>query len=246
MKLSLDTIPVVTKAQIRELDEIMMEEIGIGIKIMMENDGRALAEVTKNTLEEFHGTSVLVVAGKGHNGGGGLVAARHLDSWDVNVKVIMSRSQSDLKQVTEDHYMIVKRAGIEIIEYSEDTRYVKELIDSSSVIVDSLLGYSVEGSAHGNEADLIEMINDSKKYIVSNDMPSGMHPDTFYPDTPIVRADRTMTIALPKIVFRDKYAQEFLGKLSLCDITVPDKVYDDLDIQVPVLFNDGYLVKVEH
>jgi hypothetical protein len=79
-------VPVVTAAQMREVDRLMVEVMGIDLLQMMENAGRSLAEVA---VGRFRAASVTVLAGRGNNGGGGLAAARHLADRGVDVSVVL-------------------------------------------------------------------------------------------------------------------------------------------------------------
>src|SRR5215467_10182978 len=84
-------VPWLSVAQMREVDRIMVEELGISLVRMMENAGRSLAQVARELLGgDTAGRSILVLAGPGGNGGGGLVAARHLSAAGANVAVALS------------------------------------------------------------------------------------------------------------------------------------------------------------
>lgn len=73
--------PAVTRAQMREIDRLMVEEFGIQIIQMMENAGLQLARLVQHLLGgALADQRVLVLAGRGNNGGGGLAAARRLSS----------------------------------------------------------------------------------------------------------------------------------------------------------------------
>ena len=79
-------VPTLTAAGMREVDRIMIDELGIELLQMMENAGRTLAELARS---RFGPQSVVVLAGPGGNGGGGLVAARHLANHGVDVRVVL-------------------------------------------------------------------------------------------------------------------------------------------------------------
>src|SRR3990172_4980158 len=81
----------VTTEQMVEVDRAMMEEYGISLVRMMENAGRNLAELARFKLGgRVEGKTVALLAGAGNNGGGGMVAARHLDNWGAQVIVFLS------------------------------------------------------------------------------------------------------------------------------------------------------------
>ncbi len=74
-------LPVVTVEQMAEVDRIMIEDVGIALLQMMENAGRNIAELARSLLGgPLEGQRMAVLAGPGHNRGGGLVAARHLSN----------------------------------------------------------------------------------------------------------------------------------------------------------------------
>src|SRR5574341_190914 len=85
-----EAIPAVTADQMREVDRLMVDTYGVSLPQMMELAGRALAEVVRLMLDgTVQRARVLVAAGKGNNGGGGLAAARHLANWGTDVTVLL-------------------------------------------------------------------------------------------------------------------------------------------------------------
>src|SRR5262249_40569114 len=80
-------LPALTTEQMREVDRVMVEDLHIELVQMMENAGRSLAELA---IDRFSPGSVTVLAGPGGNGGGGLVAARHLANRGCQVQVVLS------------------------------------------------------------------------------------------------------------------------------------------------------------
>ena len=81
------TVPALTTEQMIEVDRLMIDEYGITLIQMMENAGRNLAIVARRLLTSLANRRVLVVCGRGNNGGGGLVSERHLSNWGADVMV---------------------------------------------------------------------------------------------------------------------------------------------------------------
>src|SRR6516165_4199445 len=106
-------VPAVTADQMREIDRIMVEDLHIELVQMMENAGRSLANLAQR---RFHPASVLVIAGVGGNGGGGLVAARHLANRGTRVSVIASAPASSMNAATAHQFDIVRRMNLPVIE----------------------------------------------------------------------------------------------------------------------------------
>ena len=222
-------IPAVTADQMREVDRIMVDELHIGLIQMMENAGRNLAWLA---LRRFAPRAVTVLAGPGGNGGGGLVAARHLADHAVSVSVVLSAPER-MGEVPRHQLDILERMGIAVSD--EPTR--------SDLVIDALLGYSLRGDPRGRAADLIRWSLDQTAPVCSLDTPSGLDVTTGEPRTPCTRATATLTLALPKVGLAK--AASYVGDLFLGDISVPPFVYERLGIHVPDdPFADGTIVRL--
>ena len=109
-------VPSITTEQMREVDRLMVEEYGIVLLQMMENAGRNLARLAATLAAESRDRSVLVLAGKGNNGGGGMVAARHLSNMGGRVCVILPVAVRELVDVPAHQASILQRMGVELLE----------------------------------------------------------------------------------------------------------------------------------
>src|SRR3989338_3248159 len=103
--------------------------------------------------------------------------------------------------------------------FKPDSSHFDQLVElkSADLIIDALLGYSIQGDPHSEVASAIYAINKADRPVLANDIPSGMNPDTGAPYHPIVRADVTLTLALPKKGLLAPQSQELVGKLYLAD-----------------------------
>ena len=111
-----DEVPAVTVAQMREIDRLMVDELGITLEQMMENAGRALAELARRTLRDLPGRRITVLAGPGGNGGGALVAARRLAIWGAEVSVALASPPAQMHPVPAHQLAIVRGMEIEVLE----------------------------------------------------------------------------------------------------------------------------------
>jgi NAD(P)H-hydrate epimerase len=223
-------VPAVTAEQMREVDRIMVEDLHIELVQMMENAGRNLAQLT---ISAFAPTTATVLAGPGGNGGGGLVAARHLANRGVEVRVVLAQPAERMAPVPAHQLDILRRMT------------VKTGADPApaDVTVDALLGYSIQGDPRGRAAELIEWVNAQPAPVLALDSPSGLDVTTGRAGTPCVRAAATMTLALPKTGLR-RGASE-VGRLYVADISVPPVVYQRLGLDVPDLFRDDTIVALD-
>lgn len=196
----------------REVDRVAIEDIGFGLLQMMENAGRNLADLV---TELFAAQSVTVLAGSGGNGGGGLVAARHLANHGTLVNVTTTRPPESMSEATRHQAETLEATGV---VFSQDPM-------KADVIVDALLGYSLAGPPRGVAAELIEWANAAEVPIVSLDIPSGV--DATSGERPGVAADAmmTLTLALPKTGLA-----AVTGSLYLADIGIPPSAYSSAGV----------------
>ncbi len=219
-----DRVAWIDEASMIEVDRIMIEDLHIELIQMMENAGRHLAAVV---LEGASPATVAVAAGSGGNGGGGLVAARHLANAGVDVVVVTTRPGHDMGPVPAHQLDILNRMGVT----STST------LPRADVTIDAVIGYSLRGAPRGRSAELIEATADADT-VVSLDTPSGLDVTSGATPGVVVRADATVTLALPKMGLRDAPQ---VGELYLADISVPPSVGGGFGAEAPPFDHRGLL-----
>ena len=232
-----NNIPAVTQAQMVEVDRLMIEEYGITLLQMMENAGRNLAELTSELLGGLvRGKRIAVLCGGGNNGGGGMAAARHLVNWGADVQVALAVPIEKLKDASVHQLYTLRKMGVPIIN-----SYPTDNID---LIIDALIGYGLRGAPRGEIAQWIQKANRGSVPILSLDIPSGLDADTGSPPGDCIRADATLTLALPKVGMREDGAFKYLGELYVGDISVPARLLQEMGIEVKDLFASSPIVKI--
>ena len=110
------SIPFVSTDQMREVDRAMEEDYGISLIQMMENAGRNLAHLARDRFlcGDPTGRRVLVLAGTGGNGGGGLVCARWLHNWGASVQVWATAAPSEFSEVPRHQLAILERLVVPV------------------------------------------------------------------------------------------------------------------------------------
>ncbi len=226
-------MPWLSVEQMRDVDRLMAIDFGITLERMMENAGSALSRLVRRMLGgDSTGRSVVVLAGPGGNGGGGLVAARHLANHGVDVSVVLS-APGRMGEVPQHQLDVVERMGIAIHDEPH----------GSDLVIDAILGYSLQGDPRGRAAALIDWCLDRSEPVCALDTPSGLDVTTGEPRTPCVHATGTLTLALPKVGLAK--ARSHVGELFVGDISVPPLVYWGLGLSVPDdLFADGSIVRL--
>lgn len=231
-------IATVTASQMREIDRVMTDELGIDLLQMMENAGRALAEQARRALGgSLRDRDVTVLAGRGGNGGGGLAAARRMAGWGARVSVVLADGRDTLVAATAAQLEILDHLGLAV---SADGSAIR----GAALLVDALVGYGLRDAPRGRVAELIREANASGIPVLALDIPSGLDPDTGEPREPTIRASWTLTLALPKAGLVVPGAREWVGDLSVADISVPASAYRRLGIAVGPIFDDADIVRV--
>ncbi len=234
-------IPSITTEQMRQVDQLMVESYGIELKQMMENAGLNLASLAKERFLRGnpHGATILVLAGSGGNGGGGLVAARRLHNWGANVYVFLTKSPPEMRGVPSEQLRILQAMDLPICAASE-----VDALPRADLILDAIIGYSLSGAPRGTAASLIEFTNQHKAPVLSLDTPSGLDTTSGGAYQPHIQARATLTLALPKIGLMVDTARDIVGELYLADISVPPGLYKSLGIDVDPIFAEDTIIQI--
>lgn len=227
-KIAADEILWIDTRAMVEVDRIMIEELHIELIQMMENAGRNLASLI---ISLYAPATVAVYAGSGGNGGGGLVAARHLFNRGVHVSVILSRPPDQLSEITLHQFKIVEQMGLAISDGPV----------AADVTIDALIGYSLGGAPRGRAGELIESLAGGDSPVVALDVPSGVDAGTGDIPGVAMTADATMTLAAPKVGLR---GHPHVGRLFVGDISVPRTVYAAMGLSDTLVFDRGPILEI--
>ncbi len=219
---------ILTASQIREIDRITIEEIGIPGPILMENAGLQVVAALRNEIGVVPGMKVVVVAGKGNNGGDGLVVARHLHNQGVDCRVLLAGAVQEVRGDAALNLQIALKTGVPVVEVKDEPGWKKarKILADTPVIVDALFGTGLSKPLEGLYKLIVEDINRSGAFVVSVDIPSGLSSDTFELIGPCVRADLTVTLGAPKVAHIFPPAEEYVGELIVADISIPPFLFE--------------------
>lgn len=234
----IENLPLLTTAQMVEVDRLMIEEWHISLIQMMENAGRSLAEMARRFLGgSVTGKRVVILSGTGNNGGGGMVAARHLHNWGAHVELAIIGSERKLKDIPAQQMKITQKMGL-VTPHPD--------LEAADLIIDAMIGYGLSGAPRPPVADWVILANASHTPILALDNPTGLNVTTGIPSTSCIQAAVTLTLALPKVGLVKPEAQPFVGELYLADISVPPELYasPSLGLQVPSPFSTDSIVKL--
>ena len=220
---------ILTAKQMQGVDKKAIEKLGIIGPILMENAG---IQITNEILKKFpriQDETVVIVAGKGNNGGDGFVVARHLFNRGSSSVVLLLGTRKELKGDAALNAGIAHKIGITIKEITSSRHWGanKRVLSKASVVVDAIFGTGLTSPAKGLYASVIQDINKCKAFKVSVDIPSGLSSDTFAIIGPCVKADLTVSLAAAKIAHVFPPAEDCVGELKIGDISVPPYLFED-------------------
>jgi NAD(P)H-hydrate epimerase len=214
---------VVTAAEMREIDRRATAEYGISGLVLMENAGFRVFECARRVLGELEGKLVVVLAGKGNNGGDALVAARHLVQHGAQVRVILDGDPAVVtgdagvnleiwRRLGQRLYLLQDRNGIQVLQLA---------LMQADLVVDGLYGTGFKGGVRDRARRAVEAINEVGKPVIAVDIPSGVEADTGAVRGVAVRADHTVTFGLPKLGLVLEPGASYAGELHVVDISLP-------------------------
>lgn len=217
MKL-LEGLAYLTAQEMAEADRATVEEFGIDVRSLMENAGFGVADLARRMLGgTVGGTRICCLAGKGNNGGDGLVAARHLRNWGGLVTVVLGGERGEFREVPAEQLAVADRMRIPIGGPAEG-------FGGAGLLVDALLGYGSRGNPREPLAGLIRRAGKSGIPILAVDIPSGLDATTGDPGDPCIAAKATVTFGFPKAGFLNPESRAFVGELYLADISIPERI----------------------
>jgi NAD(P)H-hydrate epimerase len=232
---------VATAEEMRQLDQQATSDFGIPSILLMENAARGLVDKIETILWPVAGRRVVIVAGGGNNGGDGLAAARHLRMRGASVSVYLL---SPLERVGGDAKTSLtiwqKSGGTLHPAGSFDWHHLEAELAHADLILDALFGTGLARPVEGEAAEAIERINLSRAAkkrgrIVSIDIPSGISSDTGEVWGVAVRADDTITLALPKRGHFIGAGLEHRGRLEVVDIGLPPQLVEPFGFQTALI-----------
>jgi NAD(P)H-hydrate epimerase len=214
---------LITAKQAQDLDLKSREKFGISTLVLMENAGRAVAEEAAEIIKKNNCPGkVAIFCGRGNNGGDGFVAARHLLTFDIRPDIFLAGEVCDVKNEARINLEILLKLKQKITEVNAENLYlVKNKISKCALIIDALLGVGLKGEVRGILRDLIAIINASKKYILSVDIPSGLNATGGRVLGFCVKADRTVTFVAKKRGMVLGEGPKYCGKVVVKGLGLP-------------------------
>jgi NAD(P)H-hydrate epimerase len=185
-------------------------------------------------LRKHNAPAVLLLAGKGNNGGDAFVAARHLAAAGCTATLVLLCRRTEIQDAALHHFQ--QLVGVTIQELAALDELLEIVRESApAVVVDGLFGTGLKGDVREPSAGAIRFINSLGLPVVAADIPSGLDGDTGEVHGVCVRADVTVTMALPKIGLLQPAAVEYVGRIEIADLGFPEKFVEEIQTEIEMI-----------
>lgn len=224
---------IIKTETMRKIDKFCINNLKIPGIVLMEN---AALKVLKN-LDLKNNDVFTIICGSGNNGGDGLALARHLFLSKKNVNVVLLGKEDKLSEECKINYDILMNMGITInkIDDVKDISKIKKALNSCSIIVDAIFGTGLSREVKDVYRSIISLINESRKYVVAIDVPSGLNGDNGQALGIAVKANKTITFQFYKRGFLEYESDEYTGNIIVEDIGIPESVANKFQVKDCIL-----------
>jgi ADP-dependent NAD(P)H-hydrate dehydratase / NAD(P)H-hydrate epimerase len=214
-------------AESRELDRVSQQEYGIPSYSLMTRAGEAVADAL---VEQFPDavTDVLVVAGKGNNGGDGFVAARRLAQDGFPVRAVLLGRAADVKGDAARAYAEFRACGGKAVEAAGEAGLDAALGKRPSAVIDAIFGTGLNAEVKDRARRAIEIVNSFAVPTVAVDIASGVNSDTGGVMGAAIRAALTVTFGFAKFGHVSYPGAAQCGVLRIVDIGFAPRAIDEI------------------
>ncbi len=217
---------ILTAAAMQELDRRTIEAAGVPGAVLMENAGRAAAEVIVDRFTSLFPGPVLVLCGRGNNGGDGFVVARLLQAAGWQVRTLLLAERVAVSGDAETMLLQYEKRGGRVVEAPDADRLASALDFAAGcrLHVDALFGTGFVRAPQGVAAAAIAWLNSQAAPVVAIDLPSGVDASSGAIPGVAVRATLTVTFAFPKIGLVSCPGAGQAGEVVTVPIGIPDEI----------------------
>lgn len=207
----------------KKIDNFCIEELKIPSIVLMEN---AAFKIVKNVCESIK--NIVVVCGTGNNGGDGFAVCRQLYKKGKNITVFLIGNKEKMSRDCKTNYNILMNMKLDIINIndSSDMDSFKEAVQKSELIIDAIFGTGLNRKIEGIFNEVIDEINNSKKNILSIDVPSGLNSDNGLIMGNCIKASKTISFEVYKAGFLQYGSDLYTGDVVVEEIGIPEFVLE--------------------
>ena len=213
-----------TRAQVREIDKLVIERYHIPGIVLMENAARSVAHHAEQLIRNWRLMGAVVLCGGGNNGGDGLAIARHLHNRGFAVSVALTGDPAAYKGDALSNWRIVEAMQLPHTHADEQSIFNQR----DALLVDAIFGTGLSAAPRDPFRRLANAVNSCGAKVLAVDVPSGLDCDTGDPFDVCIRAFMTVTFVAEKIGFNNPIARGFLGSCYVGDIGCPRELIEEV------------------
>ncbi|NBV50920.1 NAD(P)H-hydrate dehydratase [bacterium] len=217
--------PLLTREQIRSVDQYAIQQLGIPELLLMEHAAIAVADAISNRFGSSLAFSKgLVLAGPGNNGADALASVRILEErgcQQIFVVLVHDDPAKKAAPLVDIQLSILGKLGI-----ASGVELTRELLEACDWVIDGIYGTGLKQNLSGKSLEAVQLVNQfaGKKWVVSVDIPSGLNSDTGKVMGAAVQANETVTLGFLKRGLVTAHSADYVGKIRLATIQIPRMV----------------------
>jgi NAD(P)H-hydrate epimerase len=220
---------VVTSQEMGELDRLTIQKYGVPSLVLMERAGKGVARALLDRFGKIAKGGVLVVAGKGNNGGDGLVVARQLKKEKMPCEVVLLARKEELSHdAAENLCAYLKEKGKVFEVRQKSLSLLSQRLKGKKLLVDAILGTGLKDEVRGLYAEAITLMNASGLPVVAVDLPSGLDSDRGKPLGTAIKAEMTVALGYPKLGQVIHPGLSYVGELAVAEIGIHPKAVEEV------------------
>ena len=217
---------------------------GISLLRLMNNAGKVVSNFIKENLLKSveKDKNIVILCGKGNNGGDGFVIADDLSNEFKNICIILvdGEPKTNDAKIMLEKIRNNKNERINIYNCNEDDS-INLIVEEAGLIVDAIYGIGFKGNVSEKLGKIIDCVNASEAKVVSVDIPSGLYCNTGNISSNFIRADYTITFTTLKLAHVLYPSSDYCGKIILRSVGIPDCIVDNCKGCMDVI--DASLIK---
>jgi len=238
-------VRVVSAEQMRQIEERAILQYGIPSLLLMENAAWAVVEEIRRHLHKageanLSGRKVVILIGKGNNGGDGLAVARHLAFLGMDVTAFLFAGLKEFKGDAALNLRLFQGTTGKcfVIEGEKQRRLTRLALAQADVVVDALFGIGMRGALPSLMEEYVDEVNRAPGWVISIDIPSGVEANTGKVYRAAVCAQATVSFGLPKLGLFLGEGPNYSGRVVVDPISIPEAYLEDEGISTFVLTDD--------
>jgi NAD(P)H-hydrate epimerase len=221
---------ILTAQQMQRIDRLTTERYGVHSLTLMKNAGRGVVEFLADRFPALERQRIVILCGRGNNGGDGLVVARMLRDRGLKPRVLLFADPGKVQGDAAANLQRLATSGMpEVIESPEAWQRTKASLEGTTLVVDALLGTGLTKPLAGLLLEVAGDVNTElvTAQVVAVDLPSGISADSSVLIGEHVRADFSVTFTAPKIAHVFPPACEHVGEWVVRQIGTPREALED-------------------